>query len=62
MKFIKKIIKRLIFSFFLLYGYNNILMPINMDIPINIYTVLLITIFGIPILVMFVLIKIIFFI
>lgn len=62
MKFIKKIIKRLIFSFFLLYGYNNILMPINMEIPINIYTVLLITIFGIPILVMFVLIKIIFFI
>lgn len=62
MKFIKKIIKRLIFSFFLLYGYNNILMPINMEIPINIYTVLLITFFGIPILVMFVLIKIIFFI
>lgn len=62
MKIIKKVLKRLIFSFFLLYGYNNIMMSINMDIPINIYTLALITVFGVPYLVIFVLIKIILFV
>lgn len=62
MKLIKKILKRLVFSFFLLYGYNNIMMSINMDIPINVYTLSFITLFGVPFLVVLVLIKIILFV
>lgn len=62
MNLIKKILKRLVFSFFLLYGYNNIMMSINMDIPINVYTLSFITLFGVPFLVVLVLIKIILFV
>ena len=43
-----KIIKKIIFSAFLLYGYNILALPINVIIPINIITILIITILGIP--------------
>jgi len=49
-----KIIKKIILSIFLLYGYNLIGQSIGMIIPINIYTVLLITFFGIPALLAFI--------
>lgn len=42
------LIKRIIVSAFLLYGYNLIVAPLNLMIPINIITVTLLTIFGIP--------------
>ena len=45
------IIKRIIVSSFVLYGYNLIVGPLNMVIPINIITVGLLTIFGVPALV-----------
>ncbi|NLL44332.1 MAG: hypothetical protein GX247_01520 [Mollicutes bacterium] len=41
-------IKKMIFSAFLLYGYNLIASPLGLIIPINIVTVLLLTILGIP--------------
>lgn len=47
-KFILKIIKRVIISSFLLYGYNLLIQPLGFIIPINIVTVGLISIFGIP--------------
>ena len=50
LKRIFKFIKRIIFSIFILYGYNLISQSFGMIIPINIYTVLLLSIFGIPIL------------
>jgi len=61
MEIIKNYLRRLIVTFFLIYGYNNLVMPINMIIPINIYTVLLVYIFGLPSLLALIVIKIIFF-
>jgi len=58
---IKRCLRRLIVTFFLIYGYNNLVMPINMIIPINIYTILFVYIFGLPSLLAFIVIKIIFF-
>lgn len=43
-----KIIKSLILSVFLIYAFNMISAPINIIIPINIITILLVCIFGVP--------------
>lgn len=48
LKKIIQVIRRIIVSAFLLYGYNLIVSPLNLAIPINIITVGLLTIFGIP--------------
>ena len=48
LKIIIKILKRIIISSFLLYGYNIIVQPIGLNIPINIFTVGLLTILGVP--------------
>ncbi|MBR1717921.1 MAG: pro-sigmaK processing inhibitor BofA family protein [Bacilli bacterium] len=42
-----KIIKKIIFSCFLLYGYNVLAVPLNIIIPINIVNILIISIFGV---------------
>lgn len=42
------IIKKIVFSAFLIYAYNLIATPLNIIIPINIITVGLVTILGIP--------------
>lgn len=47
-KKIFNIIKKVVFSVFLIYGYNLIMAPLNLIIPINIITVSLVTILGIP--------------
>ncbi len=61
MKKIKEYLRRLIMVFFLIYGYNNLVMSINMTIPINFFTITLVYIFGLPLLLALILIKIIFF-
>lgn len=43
-----KIIKKIIFSFLVLYGLNMIVGNINIFIPINIYTVGTISLLGVP--------------
>lgn len=43
-----KVMKRVIMSVFLLYGYNLIAAPLGFIIPINLITILLISILGIP--------------
>lgn len=48
LKTIIKILKRIIISSFLLYGYNLIVQPLGLSIPINIITVSAITILGVP--------------
>jgi len=48
LKKILKIIKRIIISFFLLYGYNIIVQPLGLIIPINIFTVGVLSILGVP--------------
>lgn len=45
---ILKILKKIVFSSFLLYGYNLLALPINIIVPINIITILTLTLFGTP--------------
>ena len=47
-KKIIKIIKKIIFSSFLLYSYNLIAVPLNIIIPINFFNIGIISILGIP--------------
>ena len=58
---IKKYLRKLIMVFFLIYGYNNLTLPINMHIPINLYTIIIVYIFGLPSLLALIIIKLIFF-
>ena len=48
LKKIFELIKKIVFSVFLIYGFNLIAEPLNLIIPINIITVGLITILGMP--------------
>jgi len=48
LKKIFSLFKKIIISAFVLYGYNLIASPINMIIPINVYTVGILTILGLP--------------
>ena len=61
MKLIIKIIKRIILSVIILYGYNLIASRFNLIIPINIMTVGSISVLGFTILFVFVLLKVILF-
>lgn len=45
---IKNILKKIVFSFFLLYWFNSIGINFNLIIPINIITLLLIYLLDIP--------------
>ena len=56
LKRIIKYIKKLIMSFFMLYGYN-LIVPARAIIPINIITVLLLTIFSVPALIILIIVK-----
>ena len=53
-----KIVRRITVSFFLLYAYNMFSQSINLIIPINIVTVLSISILGIPALLSFIVMSI----
>ena len=48
LKKIFNLFKRVIISAFVLYGYNLIVSPINLIIPINVFTVGILTVFGLP--------------
>jgi len=54
-----EVIKRIIFSVVLLYGFNIIASPINIMIPINFITIGAVTILGFPALFAFIIINII---
>lgn len=58
MKQIGNIIKRILLSVVILYGYNLIAVKFNLVIPINIITVSSISVLGFPILFVFVLLKV----
>ena len=42
------VVKKIVFSAFLLYGYNLIAVNFNLVIPINIITILLVSFLGAP--------------
>lgn len=48
MKIIFKIIKRTIFAFAILYGFNIIMESLKMFIPLNVYTISSVAILGFP--------------
>ena len=48
LKILFKIMKRIVISFFLLYGYNLFVQPIGLIIPINIFTLLALSVLGVP--------------
>ena len=48
MKILIKIIKRIVFSLAILYGFNIIMNALNLFIPLNLYTISSIAIFGFP--------------
>ena len=58
MKQIGIMIKKIILSAFILYGYNLIAVKFNLVIPINVITVTSISVLGFPILFVFVLLKV----
>lgn len=45
---IVNILKKIIFGFIILYGYNLIAVSFNMTIPINIITIVIVSILGAP--------------
>jgi hypothetical protein len=45
-KSILKIIKKIVISIIVLYGYNIITQPFNLNIPINVFTIGIITLFD----------------
>lgn len=48
LKKIFQILKKIVFSMFLIYGYNLIAVPIGILVPLNILTVLYVAICGVP--------------
>lgn len=48
LKKIYKLFKKIVVSAFILYSYNLISVPLNLIVPINISTVSILIIFGIP--------------
>lgn len=57
MKGLLILVKRVVLSAFILYGYNLIAVSFNSVIPINIFTILMITILGVPGMIALVLFK-----
>jgi len=53
MKYLLSFVKKIVLSAFMLYGYNMLVSPLNIIIPINYITVLSISILGIPALISF---------
>lgn len=61
LKKILKVLKKIIVSAFFIYGYNLIAAPLNLIIPINLITVLAVSLFGIPALLSFIIILLLIF-
>lgn len=57
LKKVINILKRIVFSCVLLYGYNLIMMPMNFIIPINFITIGTISVLGVPALFSFIAIQ-----
>lgn len=48
MKYLYSLFKKIVVSFGILYAYNILMSQYNLPIPINIFTICIITILGIP--------------
>ena len=59
LKRIFKIVRNIIISIILLYSLNLVLQPLNINIPINVINIALISIFGVPALISLIIILLI---
>ena len=48
LKKIKKAFKKILFSFLIIYGFNMVLVPLNINIPLNIINILVVSVLGLP--------------
>ena len=48
MKIIIRIVKKIIFALSIIYGFNLIMGPVKMFVPINVYTITTTSILGFP--------------
>ena len=60
MKKIFDVVKKIILSVIFIYAYNKLTLPLNILIPINVFTVLLVTLCGIPAIIMLILFSLIY--
>ena len=60
MKKIFLLIKKVILAVICIYAYNKLTLPLNIVIPINIFTISLVTLFGIPSMIMLILFSLIY--
>ena len=49
------LVKKIILGLLLIYAYNKMALPLNVFIPMNIFTILLVTFFGLPSILMLIL-------
>ena len=61
MKKVWRVLQKIIISTFILYGYNLIATRFNLVIPINVFTVVSVSILGFPMLFVLVLLKVLMF-
>ena len=61
LKKIFAILKKIVMAVFLLYGYNFLAAPLNFIIPINIITVSLVSLLGVPALLSLILVLVVVF-
>ena len=55
LKKIFNLIKKFIVAVLLIYAYNKMALPLDLFIPMNLFTILLVTLFGIPSIIMLIL-------
>lgn len=55
------VIKKIVLSAIIIYGYNIIATPLNLQIPINIFTLCLVGVLGVPSLIGLLLIIVVFY-
>ncbi len=48
LKRIFKIIKKIVFAVFLIYGYNILAVPLGIIVPLNLLTIIYVTLFDVP--------------
>jgi len=61
LKKILKVVKKIIMAILIIYTYNVIALPLNVTIPINIFTVLIVVILGLPSMLALIIFSLIFF-
>ena len=60
LKKIFNIFKRFIFAGLLIYAYNKMTLPLNIYVPMNVLTIMLVTFCGIPSIIMLILYSLVF--